>query len=263
MATVKKPVKKPTASAVKVGKPVKKAVKAVVAKTKKPELVAETVAIKGKSVEKSSGMQMSVVGIDGKHVGTVTLPEALFGAKVNEQLVAQAVRVYLANQRQGSAASKTRGMVEGSTRKIYKQKGTGRARHGGIRAPIFVGGGTAFGPHPHAFAMAFPQKMRRVALASALSLKKQEGNIVVVSGMEKMLPKTKEMATFLAACGATNCLLLVPAGWEGITRSARNIESVETIDAASTYAYGVLAHKTIVIPKESLAILEKTFIPHV
>ena len=131
---------------------------------------------------KAGSLKVTVVGIDGASKGSMTLPEAVFGAKPNKALIAQAVRVYLANQRQGNAATKTRGEVIGTTKKIYRQKGTGRARHGAAKAPIFVGGGVAHGPHPHDFSMEFPKKMKQKALISALSEKTQAGSIKVVEG---------------------------------------------------------------------------------
>ncbi len=112
--------------------------------------MAKTTATKTSKVKTAnSDLSVSVIGVDGKAAGKLTLPQA-FSATVNKQLLAQAVRVYLANQREGSAHTKTRGEVEGSTRKVYRQKGTGRARHGAVRAPIFVGGGITFGPRAHA-----------------------------------------------------------------------------------------------------------------
>src|SRR3990170_6251019 len=142
---------------------------------------------------KTVSLNVPVVGVDGKTKSKIQLPKELFGAKVNKALLAQAVRVYLANQRTGNAATKTRGEVEGSTRKIYRQKGTGRARHGAIRAPIFVGGGIVFGPRPHDFHLDFPKKMKRRALGSALTSKLGSGDVIVVSGLSDLEPKTKYM----------------------------------------------------------------------
>src|SRR3972149_4980450 len=124
------------------------AVKKVTSVKKTVKAVKAVKATVTEEVDSAKGIRTSVVGLDGKSAGSITLPQALNNAKINRQLMAQAVRVYLANQRVGNASTKTRGEVEGSTRKIYKQKGTGRARHGAIRAPIFVGGGVVFGPQP-------------------------------------------------------------------------------------------------------------------
>jgi len=240
---------------------VKKTVVLSAKKTTKPTVakVSKTTISKPKKTEALSRLHAQVLAIDGKTAGTVNLPEALFGAKINHHLVSQAVRVFLSNQREGSAKSKTRGEVRGSTRKIYKQKGTGRARHGNIRAPIFVGGGVAFGPRPHDFTMAFPQKMRRAALASVLTSKFTQGDIIFVQGMETLLPKTKDMVKTLAALGVSKGLILVTEHSESIVRSARNIEGIQTIQAANIHPYAVLVSAKIVIPKEAIPMLEKTF----
>jgi large subunit ribosomal protein L4 len=250
--TTKRTIKKPT---------VKKTVVVAVKKTVKTPVVKEVKAVASKSAktEKSSKLTAPVVTIDGKSAGTVSLPEELFAAKINKHLVSQAVRVYLSNQREGQANSKTRGEVQGSTRKIYKQKGTGRARHGGIRAPIFAGGGVAFGPHSHDFTMGFPQKMRRAALASILTTKFNQGDIIFVSGMDAMLPKTKEMAKTLTTLGVSKGCIVVMDHAETIVRSARNIEGITTIPAVNLTTYTVLVSSKIIIPKEAVVILEKTF----
>jgi large subunit ribosomal protein L4 len=147
---------------VKTTKPAVKTTKAVAkkAEVKKTPVTAKVVESKNSEV-KTGSLKITVVGVDGASMGNMTLPEAVFGAKPNKALIAQAVRVYLANQRQGNASTKTRGEVIGTTKKIYRQKGTGRARHGAAKAPIFVGGGIAHGPHPHDFSMDFPKKMKQ------------------------------------------------------------------------------------------------------
>ena len=181
------------------------------------------------------------------------LPEDLFAAKINNALMAQAVRVYLANQRQGSASTKTRGQVEGSTRKIYRQKGTGRARHGAIRAPIFVGGGVVFGPTPRDYHLSLPQKMKHAALASALTNALQEGKVIVVSGLSDMAPKTKKMAHALDSIGAVGAtLLVVSKGVSGVIRAARNIERLDIMPIQNLHAYSVISHQKLVFMKEAL-----------
>src|SRR3989338_5152877 len=131
------------------------------------------------------GLVAKVFDTKGALKKTIDLPKEIFGVQENNILLAQAVRVYLANQRQGTVSTKTRGEVAGSTRKIYRQKGTGRARHGSIRAPIFVHGGLVFGPKPRDYSMKFPKKMRKAALASALSSKVNDAQVKVVDGLEK------------------------------------------------------------------------------
>lgn len=179
------------------------------------------------------------------------LPKELFGAKVNEQLIAQAVRVYLANQREGSAKTKTRGEVEGSTRKIYRQKGTGKARHGSIRAPIFVGGGIVFGPLTRDYRLKLTKAMKRVSLISALSSKKSD--TVVLEHLDNVEPKTKQVSTLLSNNGLSqNVLLVVPGQASLLKRAARNLRNVDCIEARNLNPYAVLTHKKVVFTKKSL-----------
>ena len=244
--------KQATKKAVKT-KPAKtvKTVKKVVSPAgtvKKPQKSQDTVAAQ------AHGLTASVVGTDGKALGRMTMPKEVFGETVNKQLIAQAVRVYLANQRQGGASTKTRGEVEGSTRKIYRQKGTGRARHGSIRAHIFVGGGVVFGPVPHDFSLSMPVKMRRRALASALSNQFQDGNVTVVDGLAALKPKTKLVAQALSAVGAgSSVLLVVSQDGSIVARCARNIEGVDVTVFNNLNTYEVMAHKKVVFMKDAVA----------
>lgn len=231
------------------------AVKKTTVKTEKK--VAKASVAKAEKVE--STLKIAVLGVDGKEAGTITLPEAIFGAKVNKTLIAQAVRVYLANQRQGNASTKTRGEVAGSTRKIYRQKGTGRARHGGIRAPIFVKGGIAHGPKPKDYSLAMPTKMKRAALFSALSAKLAGQEIAVVTGIEK-LDKTKTMAKTLSQVGGKKTLLVMPENMTSVYKAARNIEGVSITPAAQLTTYAVMDAKKLVFMKDAIETLEKTFI---
>jgi large subunit ribosomal protein L4 len=238
----------------------KKPVKPVkTVKTAKAVKAVSVAAPSVQAVEYGKDVVYSVVNADGKAAGTISLPSALFAVKMNRQLVAQAIRVYLANQREGSAATKTRGQVEGSTRKIYKQKGTGRARHGGIRAPIFVGGGVAFGPQPQDYRLSFPDKMRRLALSCVLTQKVEAKQLVVVDGLENLPVKTKNMAQALTVvAGNGKKLLAIPNGSQVIGRSARNIQGVHIVSASSLSTYDVYTHPTVVITKEALVNLKKS-----
>lgn len=214
----------------------------------------------GEAVTRTRGVSIPVLGTDGKPTGKMTLPAELFAAKINKTLLAQAVRVYLANQRQGSAATKTRGKVEGSTRKIYRQKGTGRARHGAIRAPIFVGGGIVFGPTPRDYHLDLPKKMKRAALASALTDAFQNGKIIVVDGLSGLAPKTKIMGKAFSDVGVRESILLVVSkGAHGVVRAARNIADVDILPAQNLYAYSVLMHQKVVFMKEAIDLLKETF----
>jgi large subunit ribosomal protein L4 len=209
-------------------------------------------------------MPLSVYGLDGKAAGKVSVSAEIFGEKVNKKLISQAVRVYLANQRQGTVATKTRGEVDGSSRKIYRQKGTGRARHGSLRAPIFVKGGVVFGPRPRDFSLDLPKKMKRKALFSALSGKLVDGEVKVVSGFEEIKPKTKNFVTALQKLGLDGkkrSVLLVTAGkTENLKRSAGNVEGICLLPANLLNTYEVIKHKHVVLMKEALAAMEKTFL---
>lgn len=206
--------------------------------------------------ESKDRVSSEVMGIDGKSRGRMSLPSKLFGVSVNTQLLAQAVRVYLANQRYGGASTKTRGEVEGSTRKIYRQKGTGKARHGGIRAPIFVGGGIAFGPKPQDYSLKFPKKMKRQALASALSAQLKGGNILIVEGFEKMSGKTKNMAQTFDALGTTKgVLFIVSKDTDTITRASRNLPYLDIMRVEHMNPYAVITHQKLVFMKEAISFL--------
>lgn len=207
------------------------------------------------------GVSIPVVDTDGKAKGKMQLPAELFAAKINKQLLAQAVRVYMANQRSGNASTKTRGEVEGSTRKIYRQKGTGRARHGAVRAPVFVGGGIVFGPKPRDYSLGFPRKMKKAALASALTSKMQDGNIVVVEGLHLLEAKTKIMAQTLVHLDAQrNILLVLPKQTESVVRASRNIAGVDILEARNLHPYAVISHRKLVVAKDAVDELKDTFV---
>lgn len=214
--------------------------------------------------KKTGGLTVDVYDMKGKVVEAVELPKEIFGAKINNQLMSQAVRVYLANQRRGTASTKTRGEVAGSTRKIQRQKGTGKARHGSIRAPIFVHGGVVFGPKPKDYSLKLSKKMRKVALFSALSAKVKDRGIKVVSGLEKITPKTKFMALVLQKLGLLNknekILLVLPEKLEEVQRAARNIDNMEIIYAYQLNTYDILRNKTLFLLKDSIAEVEKHFL---
>ncbi len=249
---------------------VKKEVKVKPVKSEKVEAtlpVSEDKKVNTKKADKKQNtLTISVFNTNGKESGTVALPEEIFGAKVNKVLIAQAVRVYLANQRQGNASTKTRGEVRGSTRKIYRQKGTGRARHGGIRAPIFVKGGIAHGPKPQDHSLNLPVKMRRLALFGALTAKLQDGGVKIVSGIEALEPKTKAIAASLKNLGLQNTkkkvtvLLVLPKDAETIYRSARNITGVTVMAADRLNTYEVLQSRTLLLMRDSIETMKETFL---
>lgn len=215
------------------------------------------------TLKKEKGVSLDVYDKNGKVLESIELPKDLFGAKVNNQLMAQAVRVFLANQRRGTVSTKTRGEVQGSSRKIYRQKGTGRARHGSIRAPIFVHGGLVFGPKPRDYSLKLPQKMKAAALFSALSSKVKDGQVKVVSGLDTITPKTKAMVAVIKSLGLETSqkkvLLVMPKEVDEIKRSARNIEGVTLTAANRLNTYDVLNTTTIILMKDAIEVMSQTF----
>ncbi len=260
--TTKKEVKKAEPKT-KTAKPV---VKVAPVKAVKKEAVKAEAPIKVKPVKESTNASVSVKVVDtaGKEAGTVALPGAIFGERVNKVLIAQAVRVYLANQRQGNASTKTRGEVDGSTRKIYRQKGTGRARHGGVRAPIFVKGGIAHGPKPKDFSLSLPKKMKRKALFSALSSKVQDKQVMVLSGLEKLEPKTKNFVEMLTKLGVANkkqnILFVTATGMDNARRAGNNIQGINFTAVNRINTYEVLQTKNLVLSKDAISEMEKFFL---
>lgn len=174
--------------------------------------------------------------------------------KSNPRLVAYVLRGYQMSARQGTQSTKTRSEVIGSTRKIYRQKGTGRARHGSIKAPIFVGGGITFGPHPREFANRVPQKMRRAALIHLLSQKFQTNQASIVSGLKKVSGKTRDMHGLLAKMGLDKqkVLLILGSEFDNAARSARNLSLVSVRPMAAISARDVIECKHIILAEEVL-----------
>jgi large subunit ribosomal protein L4 len=215
---------------------------------------------------KSIDLNVPVFGMQGKTAGKIKLPSEIFGAKINGALMSQAVRVYLANQRQGTSKTKDRGEVNRTTKKIYQQKGTGRARHGSRRAPIFVGGGRVFGPTPRDLSLGFSRKMKTLALFSALSSKLKDSEIKIIEGLGTISPKTKIMVQVLKSLEIKNSakvLLVMPKAGkesENVYRAGRNIEGVEILSANSLNAYKVLDNSLVLLMKDSIDSLKNTFI---
>jgi large subunit ribosomal protein L4 len=198
--------------------------------------------------------KVSVYNIAGEQVGEIDLDDAIFGAEVNEDLLHQAVVMYQARKRRGTAATKTRGLVAGGGRKPWRQKGTGRARHGSIRSPIWVGGGTVFGPQPRSYKYSMPKKARRQALRSALSAKVNTGNLIVVDELKLAEPKTKTMYGILQNLNASGSTLLVTAGPDDNVRlSARNIAKVKVLPANELNALEVLSYRRLLLTQDAVA----------
>ncbi len=214
----------------------------------------------------STRLSVKVYDAKGKEKEPMNISKELFSVEGSPKLLAQYVHVYLANQRQGTASTKTRGEVTGSTKKIYRQKGTGRARHGSIKAPIFVGGGVVGGPKPRDYSLKMNKKQKRKSLFIALTLKKNNDAIVVA---EKSLltiePKTKLVVTFLSNAGMQNkkVLFVLPKlEKNNFILASRNIANIKFEEAKSINPYILLSAEKIVFIDDSLSVLEKHFLKH-
>lgn len=209
-------------------------------------------------------MQVNTLDTTGKLAGKTTLSDEIFSQKPNDLLLAQAVKVYLSNQRTASARVKTRGQVRGSRRKIWRQKGTGRARHGDRYAPIFVGGGVAHGPSSSRhYKLKLPKKMRRKALFVALSEKLREKEIVIVEGLDKLEPKTKTLISSLEKIIKKpwgKITIIIPEEAKTVVRATRNIENVNLKSAKRLNAYQVLNAGQILIMKNATDTINETYL---
>lgn len=188
---------------------------------------------------------------------TTPLNPTIFGAPIRRQLLFDVVQAYLANKRQGTAKAKFRSEVAGSTRKIYRQKGTGNARHGDIKANIFVGGGIAFPPRPRNWEQRVPQKMRRGALITALSLRNKEGNLTVVEDFVVNEIKTKTLVKQFEKWKFGKGLLIVETLNEKLWKSARNLPHIAIAAAQNLNALDLLAHEKVMVTEGALKALEK------
>jgi large subunit ribosomal protein L4 len=191
------------------------------------------------------------------HVIQPTLNEVIFGTKTRPHLLHQAVVMQLANRRAGSAATKTKGFVSGGGKKPWRQKGTGRARAGSIRSPIWVGGGTTFGPQPRDYSYRMPRTARREALLSALSLKNREGKIIVVDKFELNEIKTKLMVKALAELKVDSALVVIPQSDVKIERSARNLPKVKVLRVEGLNVYDLLRYEHLILTAGALKRLEE------
>lgn len=202
--------------------------------------------------------RVAVYDITGAQTGEIELSDAVFGVEMNTSLVHQAVVRQLANQRLGTAATKTRGMVRGGGRKPWRQKGTGRARAGTIRSPLWVGGGTVFGPHPRSYAQAMPRKARRLAIKCALSAKVRDHELIVVENLSLAEAKTKKMVEALHNLqAAAKALIILPQRDDTVERSARNIPGVKTITTLGLNVHDILGHGSVVLTKDAVARIEE------
>jgi large subunit ribosomal protein L4 len=203
-------------------------------------------------------LSIPIVDEAGKQVGTEELDEAVLGGAVNPQLVKQAVVAHLANQRQGHAHQKTRAEVHGSTRKLYRQKGTGHARMGNARTPVRRGGGNAFPRRVRDFRQALPKKMRRLARNHALLAKIQDNNVLIIDDLKFESPKTKRLAGLFKAVDVQKGCTVATAGTDdNLYKSGRNIPRTEIMDVAQLNAYAILARPKLLITREAFGRLRE------
>ena len=203
--------------------------------------------------------KLDVKNISGKSVGSIELDDAVFGAEIHEHLLWEVVKWQLAKRRSGNASTKRLGEVRGSSKKVWKQKGTGQARQGSRQAPQWVGGGSVFGPKPRSYEYQMPRKAKKAALRAALSLRASEEKIVVIDNFTIDGPKgsTKSVATALAALGVAqpdNKVLIVDAKDNGnLVRGARNLASSQWVAPEGVNVYDILRHQTLVLTQAAVA----------
>jgi large subunit ribosomal protein L4 len=210
---------------------------------------------------------VKVRNLKNKEIGEVTLSDAVFGVELNESLIHAAVRNYQANGRQGTSATKTRGNVSGSGRKLWKQKGTGRARIASLRSPLWKGGGNVHGPQPRDWSYQMPKKMRRGALRSALSERLREGNLIVVDGFELTSAKTKEFMGVIDTLGLienkkrAKTLIVDSLDNSNLVLSSRNIQKTKVTNSFGLNIYDIVYHEKLVISKTAVEELNNLLDP--
>ena len=202
---------------------------------------------------------VSVLNMEGNEVGTIELNDAFFGVQINENLVHLAVVRQLANKRQGTQKAKTRSEVRGGGRKPWRQKGTGHARQGSIRAPQWTGGGVVFAPVPRDYSVKMNRKERLAALKSALTAKVQDNKLIVVDDLKFEAIKTKDMQNVLNNLKAEKALVVTPAVDQNVVLSARNIPEVQTATVNTINVYDVMKHKTLVLTKDAVSSIEEVY----
>jgi len=203
--------------------------------------------------------KVALYNLEGQHVGEIELNDAIFGIQPNESVVHEAVVLQLASLRRGTVGVKNRAAVSGGGKKPFRQKGTGRARAGSSRSPVWRHGGIVFGPQMRSYAYSIPRKKRRLALKSVLSDKVANGNLIVVDQIEMAAPSTKTMAANLVKLGAEGKALVVTAN-ENAALSIRNIEGKKPLQAAGLNVYDILYAEKLIIAKDEIAKIEEALL---
>ena len=205
---------------------------------------------------------MPTVGLfnkEGNKIEDIQLNETIFAAEVNADAMHQVVVALLANKRQGTQSAKTRAEVRGGGIKPWRQKGTGRARQGSIRAPQWIKGGVVFAPKPRDYRMSIPKSMRRVAMLSALTSKVQNDEMVVLDSLTLEAPKTKEVVKMLNAFNAKKTLIITAESNENVYKSARNIEGVAVLPVNNINVYDLLKYPTVMVTKDAVTKIEEVY----
>lgn len=204
--------------------------------------------------------KVAIYNVSGQEVGDIELSEAVFGVEVNQHVLYEVVKNQLANKRQGTQSAKTRAEVRGGGKKPWRQKGTGRARQGSIRAPHWKGGGVIFAPKPRDYSYSVPKKVKRLAMKSALSSKVQNSEIIVLDELSLAAPKTKDMVSLLSNVKAAKKALVVTAeNNENVIKSSSNIAGVQTATVNTLNVYDILKYDSFVITKEAVKKVEEVY----
>jgi large subunit ribosomal protein L4 len=204
--------------------------------------------------------KVALYNVKGEEVGEVELKDSIFNVPVRSDILHQVVTMQLANKRQGTASTKTRAEVRGGGRKPWRQKGTGRARHGSIRSPIWTGGGIVFGPKPRSYNYTLPKKVKRLAMKCALSYKVADNDVLILDQLELEMPKTKEMVNILNNLKIDKKALIVTLDKDdNVEKSTRNIPGVKATMVGNLNVYDILKHDKLVLTKEALERVEEVY----
>lgn len=201
--------------------------------------------------------KVALYNMNGQQVGDIELSENIFGAEINKEVMHQVVKMQLANKRQGTQSTLTRGEVSGGGIKPWRQKGTGRARQGSIRAPQWIHGGVVFAPKPRDYSYTVPKKIRRLAMKSALSSKVVDNDMIVIDEMAMEVPKTKIVVDMLKSFEAKKALIIVPEKDEAVYKSARNIEGVAILPVNNLNVYDILKYEKFIITRDAVSKVEE------
>lgn len=211
--------------------------------------------------QRSDVVKAKIKDINNKDVGEVEISDEIFGSKVSTPIIYEVVNMQLANRRKGTAVVKNRTDVSGTTAKMYRQKGTGRARHGDARANIFVGGGKAFGPKQRDYRYRPPKKVRRGGIRSALSLKNSEGKLIILDDFPVSQIKTKDVVSKLEKLGVSSGLLVVGGRDEKLEKSIRNAANVKLVRSEGINAYDIMRYEHTIILRNALGSVQEVLKP--